>query len=218
MSEYFVSVRIEFKNSIQQSIFDQVKKTVFLFSCIIYTFSIAVNAQEKIPIKSTILNESKLSILGTSNVTDFECLYEDNFQIDTLSHSLTLDDRMVRAFGDTLNLKIENFDCGRKGINKDFRNTLRSDLFPSIDISLLSFVPSDSLLEEVNVLISLAGADKKYALAINATYQDNGVIQIIGKQELTMTDFNLEPPKALFGLVKVRDELTIVFTLYLKTL
>lgn len=51
------------------------------------------------------MNESKLSILGTSNVTDFECLYDNDFRIDTLSHYLTLDQETINVSGDTLKLK-----------------------------------------------------------------------------------------------------------------
>lgn len=120
--------------------------------------------------------------------------------------------------GDTLRLGIKNFDCGRRGINRDFRNTLKSDDYPSIDVSILSFAPSDSLLEEVNVLISLAGAEKKYILEFTSSYSSDGIVKIEGKQKLAMSDFNINPPKALFGLIKVRDELTIDFALYLKTL
>jgi len=177
-----------------------------------------IRAQDNIPIKSTILDESKLSIFGTSNVTDFQCLNKEKFKVETLTHSLTIDNETVLVSGDTLKLQIDNFDCGRKGINKDFRKTLQSDEYPDIDISLLSFKTSSDLLEEVNIQISLAGTDKKYKLEFTSTYQEDGTIKIEGEQKLAMTDFNIDPPKALFGLIKVRDELVIKFTLFLKTL
>jgi len=117
-----------------------------------------------------------------------------------------------------LKLGIKNFDCGRRGINRDFRNSLKSDEYPTIDLKLLSFAPSDSLLEEVNVLISLAGAEKKYILEFTSSYSSDGIVKIEGEQKLAMSDFNIDPPRALFGLIKVQDELTITFTLFLKTL
>ncbi len=192
----------------------QLKKSLFFFILIIC--SVSINAQEKIPIKSVMLNESKLSILGTSNVTDFECFYENDFQIDTLSHFLSIEKEIVRISGDTLKLTIDNFDCGKRGINRDFRKSLQSDEYPTIDISLINFKPSNELLEEVNVLISLAGTEKRYVLEFTSIYQDDGIIKIEGERTLSMTDFNIDPPKALFGLIKVRDELTITFTLFLK--
>ncbi len=177
-----------------------------------------LNAQEIISVKSTILGESNLSILGTSNVRDFECLYEGDFQVDTLSHFLTIENEIIRVKGDSLKLKIDTFDCGKRGINRDFRGSLQSDEFPTIDISLLNFSPSDELLEEAKVLIYLAGAQKKYVLEFISTYQDNGVVKIEGEQKLAMTDFNIDPPTTFFGLIKVQDELTIKFTLLFKTL
>ncbi|MEP0006452.1 MAG: YceI family protein [Balneola sp.] len=164
------------------------------------------------------MNESKLSILGTSNVTDFECLYDNDFRIDTLSHYLTFDQGIIKVSGDTLKLKIENFDCGKRGINKDFRSSLKSNEYPSIDISLISFKQSDTLLKAVNVIISLAGSEKQFELEFKSSYLENGLIKIEGEQKLTMSDFNITPPRALLGLIKVRDELTIKFELLLKTI
>ena len=207
----------EFKNLIQKSVTTKLIKNILLFFCLACSFSGKINAQKIAPVKSTILNDSKLSILGTSNVTDFECLYDDDFRIDTLSHSLTLDQDIIKVSGDSLKLKIENFDCGKRGINKDFRNSLKSDEYPSIDISLISFKQSDSLLKEVNVLISLAGSEKIFELEFTSSYLENGIIKIEGEQKLTMSDFNIDPPRALLGLIKVRDELTIKFELLFKT-
>lgn len=218
MSEYYVSVRKEFKNNIQKLVLNTLKENIFISVFIIYSFSMTINAQDIIPINSIILNDSKLSIIGASNVTDFECLYEDDFQTNTLSHFFTLENKVVRVSGDTLKLAIDNFDCGRRGINRDFRKSLKSNEYPSIDISLIDFESSNKLLERVNVLISLAGNERKYALEFKSTYQDEDIIEIQGEQKLSMTDFNIDPPTALLGLIKVRDELTIKFTLFLKTL
>jgi len=208
----------EFKNVIQNIITTKLINNIFLFLCLACSFSEKINAQEIVPVKSTILNESKLSILGTSNVTDFECLYDDDFRIDTLSHSLTLDQELIKVSGDSLKLKIENFDCGKRGINKDFRNSLKSNDYPSIDISLISFKQSNKLLKEVNVVISLAGSEKIFELEFTSSYLENEIIKIEGEQKLKMSDFNLDPPRALLGLIKVRDELTIKFELLLKTI
>lgn len=208
----------DFKNVIQRSISTKHTKYIILFFYLTCSFSGEINAQEIVAIKSTIMNESKLSILGTSNVTDFECLYDNDFRIDTLSHYLALDQGIIKVSGDTLKLIIENFDCGKRGINKDFRSSLKSDEYPSIDISLISFKQSNRLLKEVNVLISLAGSEKIFELEFTSSYLENGLIKIEGEQKLTMSDFNITPPRALLGLIKVRDELTIKFELLLKTI
>ncbi|MEP5944412.1 MAG: hypothetical protein ABJ356_07635, partial [Balneola sp.] len=62
----------DFKNVIQRSISTKHTKYIILFFYLTCSFSGEINAQEIVAIKSTIMNESKLSILGTSNVTDFE--------------------------------------------------------------------------------------------------------------------------------------------------
>jgi len=164
------------------------------------------------------LNQSKLRILGTSNVTDFECIYEDGFESDTLTHSVSFGEDLNLVSGDTLHLMIDSFDCGRRGINKDFRKALNSDEFPTIDISILNFENNTDLLEALNVLISIAGVQKEYTLTFNSSRKDQNIVKVEGERKLSMTDFNINPPKALFGLIKVQDDLTISFTISIKTL
>lgn len=64
----------------------------------------------------------------------------------------------------------------------------------------------------------MAGSEKQFELEFKSSYLENGIIKIEGEQELTMSDFNINPPRVLLGLIKVRDELTIKFELLLKTI
>jgi len=39
----------------------------------------------------------------------------------------------------------------------------------------------------------------------------NGEIQFTGSQELLMTDFGIDPPTAVFGTIRSKDEIRIEF-------
>ena len=181
-------------------------------------FTTDTTAQIPEQIETVFLIQSKLSISGTSNVTDFECIYEGEMEKDTLSHSIFLSDSTFIVKGDTLALEIDAFDCGRRGINRDFRKTLKSTLYPNININLLNFKATDQLLKNMQVLISIAGDSKKYLLDFEVFSPSKDIFRISGQQKLNMTDFELDPPKALFGLIQVRDEIIITFDIFMKHL
>ena len=63
-----------------------------------------------------------------------------------------------------------------------------------------------------------AGVTKNYTLNFESDSPSEGVFRINGRQKLTIRDFNIEPPKALFGLIKVENELVISFDIFLRHL
>ena len=172
--------------------------------------------QQEVSIQTVVLNESKLRINGTSNVTDFECKYNNDFEVDTLSHHLEITEDSVLVSGDDLPLIIDSFDCGKRAINKDFKSTLKSKEYPNIDIKLLEVYSENGRPKRASVAISLGGATQQYLVSLTEEIMGNEVVAISGTQKLKLSDFNLEPPRALFGLIKVRDELDVSFELLVK--
>ncbi len=176
-----------------------------------------LTAQITYDLKTTFLSDnSELTIKGTSNVTDFECEYEGSFDRDTLQHSIQFDEKSYRISGDTLKLLINSFECGKRGINRDLRKTLKSSVFPTIDIVPLSFSKNEQLLNQMYVSISIAGAVNNYELFFESDTASSSSYRVKGEQLLKMTDFNIDPPRALLGLIKVDDELMILFDIMLK--
>jgi len=49
---------------------------------------------------------------------------------------------------------------------------------------------------------------------LDGNFLDDGRIRVTGKKEIKMTDYDVEPPTGLFGLVRAEDELTVHFDLY----
>lgn len=180
---------------------------------ILFLFPISIMAQEQSSVQSVILNESKLRINGTSNVNDFECVYEEELESDTLFHEVELAEAFANIQGDRLELVVESFDCGKRGINRDFRNTLKSKQYPNIHIEVLQVTAKNDIPDKATVAIELAGVTNTYEVDLKNVSIDNDLIQVLGEQNLRMSDFGLKPPTALFGLIKVRDRLKISFTL-----
>lgn len=173
-------------------------------------------AQKTMEVESLILEGSKLSINGTSNVNDFECIYDDRFETDTLKHIVQVEEAIVVLDGDQLKLEIDSFDCGKRGINRDFRNTLKSKVYPNIQIELVKVVAQNEIPFEAEIMASLAGVTNRYILELVNLSIENEQTQFEGTLTLKMSDFNLSPPTALFGLIKVRDEIDVNFLLKIR--
>lgn len=164
-------------------------------------------------VKTVFLKESRLSINGSSNVNDFECVYNDILSPDSLNHEIELGETSVEVKGDNLSMNVDSFECGKRGINRDFRKTLKSNVYPTIDITLERLLLENGNPVIAEVLIKLAGISRMYQVQIQIEWGNDGEYRVVGSALVKMSDFNLDPPKALFGLVQVRDEMDIRFNL-----
>jgi hypothetical protein len=161
-------------------------------------------------------DSSKLSIKGKSNVNEFTCESEHELQKDSLDYAYTVSGDTVQVSGVNLNLEIDQFDCGKRAINRDFKSTLKYKEFPFIQIILNELVVSDStslIPKEAKVTIRIAGVERHYTVPLNSFSSSEESFTVGGNKILRMTDFGLEPPTPMFGLIKVEDELDIQFDL-----
>ncbi|MFN1836139.1 YceI family protein [Balneola sp. MJW-20] len=161
-------------------------------------------------------NESKLTINGQSNVNDFSCVSEHDLENDSLSYQYNFMGTDVELQGNPLTLKVDNFNCGKRGINRDFKKTLKHEEYPEIRINVKQLngrESLDSLPTMARVDIELAGVTKEFDIDLSevSLYEDK--TQVKGKKTLRMSEFNLNPPSPLFGLIKIKDEMVIDFNL-----
>ena len=105
------------------------------------------------------------------------------------------------------------FDCGGRQINKDFHKLLNTKEFPQILIKLKEI---EYLLESIKACIEMeiAGVSKTYTLHVTQTKEDTH--NILGVLELDISDFNLESPTKLLGIIVVSDIIEIDFNLSFK--
>lgn len=187
----------------------------------LFAFSTSLlQAQEPETGKFLLSNESKLRINGTSNVTDFSCRSGHEPEADTLSFRIRKMENRLAVTGSDLIMNVGHFDCGQRGINRDFRNTLKYNEYPYIKIKLIGLLMSkdDAKPVEALVEITIADIDQSYTVQLNELNYNENLITVSGSKNLSMKDFNLKKPSPLLGLIKVRDELEIEFDLVIQVL
>ena len=170
---------------------------------------------------------SRLWIEGRSNINEFECEANRYFGEAVLVQS---EDpiEFIQEANERVYLQVEidvdGFECGRSRMNRDLQEALKSSEFPEIiflfdSAEFIGFVDDENENEndifevEVRGTLTVAGKTRDIHFVTRAYYLEPQRIRAIGKTSIKMSDFDVEPPTALMGLIKADDELTVNFDL-----
>jgi hypothetical protein len=165
-------------------------------------------------------NESRLAISGASNVNDFRCEVDRYYNADDLhlysspgSDYLFSQNRIV--------IDLMAFDCGRKLVTRDFRESLNAEREPEMIINFLSInkLPADSAdHQELQgaLRVTIAGVTRDVHVKFLASNNGNGKTWLKGSHDLKFSDFGLIPPTKMLGLINVKNELEVSFDLILE--
>ena len=158
-------------------------------------------------------SDSYLKINGKTNVSKFNC----SFNIQAFSNEIKIGykelENSIQFNSATIQLPNIEFHCGGKAINKDFRKLLRTDEYPKITLSLKEISKQNETSEFINATLSITicNISKDYKIPVKIIKGNEIYVQ--GLLPIDITDFNLEAPKKMLGMVKVSPEIEIEFAL-----
>lgn len=165
-------------------------------------------------------SDSKLVIDGKTNINTFQCAIIHYTGKDTLElreggkYSKPI---FTQGY---VGLEAARFDCGLQVMTSDFWKTIKYKEYPLVGIEFISFERLPKLdrgrdLFRGRMQISLAGTKKTFDVDCSIETDKSGLIHLKGGHEFTFSDFELEPPTRMMGLVKVEDLLLVNFHLVL---
>ena len=164
---------------------------------------------------------SKLYVKGTSNVTDFTCQCLESFPKSQFQIMATNEETKIRFSKTALQIRTKKLDCGNKPMNNDMYETLKADDYPYIEIELIEARPGKSLDKmnswvplEATANITIAGVTRKETLTVKGMKLDTLQYRFKSSKALLMTDYGINPPRALLGLIKVNNEISIELDLF----
>lgn len=169
------------------------------------------------------LASSELYIKGSSNVNQFTCHCEQELYPIQLQVAFNPDDQLARFDQARLDLITRTLDCGNRGMNRDMYETLRADKHPEISIQLRAVRQlegySPMLCDEwvpllASAYLTIAGERRIVHLDVQGRQEPAGHYRFLSELSINMTDFGIDPPKALLGLVQVDNEITIHLDLH----
>lgn len=169
--------------------------------------------------KYQITGNSTLKLTGHTNVSDFTCYCRRLFPVQKFSLEYPEDGQNQTCFHATLlQIPVKSLDCGHVLMNRNLRRSLNAREHPDINIEFLkaAWKKDEKPWEmetpaKVRALtrVSINGQHNEYRLNLSGQKLSTGVYQCTGEKKLLMTDFGITPPKAMMGVVKVKDEITI---------
>lgn len=161
---------------------------------------------------------SKVKVEGTSNIHDWE------IEAEELQGNLTVvieDGQLVKINELTFIVIAEGLKSGKGGMDKNTYKALNTKKYPKITYQLEKVSNIDCTSKtKCKVLteghLNIAGTKKQIDLILDAGVEGNK-ITLAGNTDIKMTDYNVEPPTAMFGTITTGDQLTIKFkTVYTK--
>ncbi len=166
-----------------------------------------------------ILPDSRLYLEGSSNVNQFVCDCEQVFPSLTFNMEGGSPQNKASFLDTRLQLITKNLDCGNRGMNRDLYKTLKADEFPQIVFALRSVNPLPDFTNPgeqrvtTEASLTIAGQSRPVDLEVKARPLGDQSFHFVSQKTIKMSDFGIEPPTALMGLIKVDDEITIHFDL-----
>ena len=159
-----------------------------------------------------VLAESKLKVLGTSNVHDWE------IEAKGMNGKAT----MTIDAGDLKSIKnldfaveVEQLKSGKSGMDNNTFKALNSKTYKTINYKLVSVtkiteISAGNFTVETQGDLTISGVTKR----INQTF----TVKIIGKKavfsgktKIDMTVYGVKPPTALMGTIKTGKDVTVDF-------
>lgn len=181
-------------------------------------------AQTKTLTTYTVEKGSSLWFVGSSTVNTFTCRNKQVHGFGTIDSSGSLPQARGNTGSGTLNAffytSVRCLSCGVGPMDEDMYKALKASEYPDIHYALHSFrfirdsTGSDSsFYVRTKGRLTVAGKTNELIMTVKVTRLPGGEFILEGSKPLSMHDYAITPPTALWGLIKAHDRLTVHFRL-----
>lgn len=162
-----------------------------------------------------------LWIEGSAGVVDFKCEAQKlsgtgDIQNTENPRQNVQDEGNVRII---VSLPVKTLNCGKKAMNRDMYNALKSDSYPTISYVLLEAKmtgeESAGADEWMNIrtrgVMEIAGVADTTEVDVQGLLLDDNRFRVKGRKQIHMDTYNITPPSALLGLIRADKDLVVNF-------
>ena len=153
--------------------------------------------------------QNYVSIQGSSNVNEFQLINSD-LELDEMDSGVESNARYRN-----IRIAVDEFTSNNQRMVQDFREMVNASKYPYIKIGLerreLADFEETSGLTNFSMIITLAGKTKEYTVPCEVFSKLNSEYVLSGNFSIKLTDFGIDPPAKLLGLIKVNNEVFINF-------
>lgn len=190
------------------------QKIISLLAVLLLTAGATIGQDMQLNIQDS----PNMHLYGEANIKSWDAAINEVNGTLTLQdiENITAETLSPEAFQNlTLTIPVEEIEAESGGLTSNIHKYLKGDDYPNITFDLnnvtdITEQEDGSFLISGSGVISAAGAENTVEMQVTANLVNDG-IQFTGEQELLMTDFGIDPPTAVFGTIRSRDEIRIEF-------
>lgn len=197
-------------------------KFTLLLTALLAAGAIATPLRGQQAMRLQLLPGSTLSIQGTSNLHGFTCKTEKMeayIDVDPAYRVKRLIEVSHPIVQTRVVIPVKSLKCGDGKMDNNMYGALKADDNPTITFELSSYALVEGSASEsafaanTEGLLTIAGKEKKIAMPINAERSADGSASATGKYALLLTDFGIKPPKLMFGMLRVGNQILVKFNI-----
>lgn len=151
-------------------------------------------------------DESSMTISGTSTLHDWDSAVEDF----TATCKMDGDEMQSASF----KAKVESIKSGTRAMDQNTYNAMDSKKFPNISFTSKS-IKNDGNFITVSGSLTIAGESKSINLKLKKEQWTAESLNVSGEYTLKMSEYGIDPPRAMLGTIRTGDEVTISFDIAL---
>lgn len=185
--------------------------TVVIISFMITTSFVLLPAETSSPVSTK--TRGNVSINGSTNVNKFELT--NNLPRISIKRTCSSDTLALQTKKYWFNIPVKKFKADNPQIYKDFLAMVRATEYPDIKVGFalkdLHNLMNSRRPVSFPVDIFLAGKTRSYNITCRFSSCGDNCFFVSGSRKMSLTDFDIEPPQKILGLIKVNNEININF-------
>jgi polyisoprenoid-binding protein YceI len=155
---------------------------------------------------------SKMEVLGTSNIHDWEIPAKD-FQ-GTINLEME-NGQLVNISQLDFSVIAESLKSGKGGMDKNTYKALNTDKYKTIVYQLvkvnnIDYTSKSQCKITTSGYLTLAGTKKLIDITFDSKISDSNIV-LSGNKAIKMSNFNIDAPTAMFGTITTGDDVNIKF-------
>jgi polyisoprenoid-binding protein YceI len=131
--------------------------------------------------------------------------------------AITTDHRLTEIQALTFRLPVHNLKGEQTAMDNDAYKALKADQYQDIVFKLIAASIEPGKDKHYNVLargtLTVAGVTREVVLKMAGEVAHDGSITFVGSEQVKMSDYNVERPSILFGVIKAGDLMTLTYNL-----
>jgi len=155
---------------------------------------------------------SKIEVLGTSNIHDWEILAKDlqgtiNIELEN--------GQLVKISQLDFSVIAESLKSGKGGMDKNAYKALNTDDYKTIVYKLgkvnnIDCTSKSQCKITTSGYLTIAGIKKPIEITFDSKISDGNIV-LSGNKAIKMSNFNIDAPTAMFGTITTGDDVNIKF-------